>query len=131
MPTKLRAWFDSLDKIDNIDREDTTLQRAFAVVIYHVIRADGQETEKEKHRFATFFKQDFDLDDAHVEQLHSEASAFDGEFHTYLEVLKEKIGAYPGVELKLMRYLNQLIAADKIDDHEYEVFDEIRKALFD
>ena len=130
MPSKLRAWFDELGHLDHLNTEDTTLQRAFAVVIHHVIEVDDVETEKEKNRFASFFKNDFGMDEQQINQLREEASQFDGEFDTYLDVLKEKISAYPEVELKLMQTLNSMMGTHKFNAKEFAVFENIRKALF-
>ena len=130
MPSRLRAWFDGLGAMDHLNREDTTLQRAFAVVIYHVIKANDIETSKEKARFSSFFKNDFGLDEKQIDQLHEEASQFDGDFETYLGVLKENISAYPEVELKLMQTLKSIMSSHKFDAKECEVFDCIRSALF-
>ena len=131
MPSKLKAWFDHVGNLDHLDKSDTVLQRAFAVVIYHVIKGDGSESVKEKEKFSSFFKNDFDLDDKQVDQLHEDASNFDKDFETYLEVLKEKISAYPEVELKLMQTLNSILTTQKFNVDEYEAFEDIRQALFE
>ncbi|GAA0406023.1 hypothetical protein GCM10009133_13350 [Cocleimonas flava] len=130
MPSKLREWFDELGHLNHLDKKDITLQRAFAVVIYHVINADKVETEKEKKRFSSFFKNDFSLDNLEIDQLHREASQFDKDFDTYLDVLKEKIGAYPEVELKLMQTLNSIMVTEGFNEKEFLEFEKIRDALF-
>jgi uncharacterized tellurite resistance protein B-like protein len=131
MPNKLKVWFDEVGHFDYMDREDTTLQRAFAVVIYHVIKGDEVETDIEKEIFSSFFKNDFDLDDKQIDQLHEDASEFDSDFETYLAVLKEKISAYPEVELKLMHTLTSIITSQKFDDDEYGALEDIKQALFE
>lgn len=130
MAIKLKAWFDELGHLEHLDRNDKTLQRAFAVVIYHVIKGDESETAKEKQKFASFFKNDFDLNDEQIDLLHEEASKFDNEFETYLTVLKDKISAYPEVELKLMQTLNSIITTQKFNVDEYGAFEDVKKALF-
>ena len=131
MSNKLTKWFDEVGHLDHLNRNDTTLQRAFAVVIFHVIKSDNIETSIEKKKFANFFKNDFDLDDTHINQLHDDASKFDSDFETYLTVLKEKISDYPEVELKLMQTLNSIVASQKFDIDEYGAFENIKKALFE
>ncbi len=129
MPSKLREWFDELGHLDHLDTKDQTLQKAFAVVIYHVINADAKETEKEKKRFSRFFENDFGLNDLEIYKLHQEASQFDKDFETYLDVLKEKIGAYPEVELKLMQTLNSIMVTQTFNEKEFAEFEKIRDAL--
>ncbi len=131
MPNKLKAWFDEVGHLDHLNKQDTTLQRAFAVVIYHVIKGDDVETRVEKEKFSSFFQHDFDLDDKQIDQLHEDASQFDGAFETYLAVLKEKISAYPEVELKLMQTLTSIVTSQKFDVDEYGAFEDIKQALFD
>ncbi|MGK0271749.1 MAG: putative tellurite resistance protein B-like protein [Cocleimonas sp.] len=130
MTIKLKAWFDELGHLEHLDRNDKVLQRAFAVVIYHVIKGDNIETSKEKEKFVSFFKNDFDLDEAHINQLHDEASKFNGEFETYLAVLKEKISVYPEVEVKLMQTLNSILTSQKFNVDEYGAFEDVKKSLF-
>ena len=130
MPSRLRAWFDELGHLDHLDTHDHTLQRAFAVVIYHVINADEIETEREKKRFREFFENDFGLNDLEIYKLHKEASQFDEDFDTYLDVLKEKISAYPGVEMKLMKTLNLIMVSQSFNEKEFTEFEKIRDALF-
>lgn len=130
MPSKLKAWFDHFGNLEHLDKKDTTLQRAFAVVIYHTIIADDIETSQEKERFASFFKLDFGLTDAQVGELYEEASRFDSDFETYLDVLKEKIAIYPEIELKLMQTLNRMMSSHSFNEKEYAVFERIRVALF-
>lgn len=130
MPSKLKAWFDHLGSLDHLNKKDATLQRAFAVVIYHTITADDIETSKEKKRFASFFKHDFGLTDEQISELHDEASRFDGDFEIYLDVLKEKIAIYPEIELKLMQTLNGMLSSHSFNEKEYAVFERIKLALF-
>ncbi len=130
MSNKLTAWFDEVGHLDHLDREDKILQRAFAVVIYHVIKGDDIETDKEKAKFSSFFKNDFDLDDKQIDQLHEDVSKFDSDFDTYLAVLKEKISAYPEVEVKLMKTLNSIVTSQKFNVDEYGAFEDIKQALF-
>ncbi len=129
MPSKLREWFDELGHLDHLNVEDHTLQRAFAVVIYHVINADKIETDREKKRFSEFFLNDFGLDDLEIYKLHKEASQFDKDFDTYLDVLKEKIGAYPEVEVKLLKTLNSIMVTQKFNKEEFAEFEKIRDTL--
>ena len=130
MPSKLREWFDHLGSLDHLDKKDLRLQRAFAVVIYHTINANGVETEKEKQHFSSFFKYDFGLSREQIDNLHDEASRFDAEFDVYLDVLKEKISEFPEIELKLMKTLNQVVNSDGFSEREYEIFERIKQALF-
>ncbi|MEH6456530.1 MAG: TerB family tellurite resistance protein [Cocleimonas sp.] len=130
MTNKIKMWFDELGHLDHLNKKDTILQKAFAVVIYHVIKSDDIETSIEKAKFSSFFKNDFDLDEKQIDQLHEEASKFDDDFETYLAVLIEKISEYPEVELKLMQTLNSIVSSQKFNVDEYGVFEDIKKALY-
>ncbi len=130
MIAELKAWFNQHQNMDGIDKHDIILQKAFAIVLYHVIKADGVETEDERKRFTSFFKHDFNLDEANIHKLHKRASTFDGKFDVYLEVLKEEISDLPSVKLTLMQNINNIMQKGKFNEQEFEVFEQIRRALY-
>lgn len=130
MLTKLKSWLENLDQDDDLDKHDTKVQKIFAIVIFHVIKADGVESEKEKEQFSTYFEGQFELDEKAVTQLYEDVSVLEGDFDYHLKALQELIGNSPGIKVKLMHAINTLIQSDKIDDREYRVFDRIKDSLF-
>ncbi|KAG1650293.1 Dimethlysulfonioproprionate lyase DddP [Nymphon striatum] len=70
---------------------------------------------RERKRFRDFFKNDYGLDDLDIYILHKEASQFDKDFDVYLDVLKEKIGAYPELINKGAALSTQYIGQTPLD----------------
>ena len=129
MITKLKEWFESLESEEEIDKSNQILHISFAVVVFHVVRADGKETLQEQEKFVNIFTEYFDLDKERVAELYKFAVNLEGNVDEHLEVLKEKIAHVPSVKMKLMHEVNSLIQADGIDNREYVVFEKIREAL--
>ena len=107
--------------------ENKALAEAFANVICAVIYKDTKVSSTEKKKFFAFFKEEFGLTDEEVAPLLKENSL---NIQVDLEQIKEAFANNISQKAKFMQYLNGLIYSDGIEDGEYEVFEEIREALF-
>lgn len=130
MIKELKDWFKHHQVNDKYNRDDTTLQKAFAIVINHVIKANNVETTGERKQFTAFFKYAFDLDDARIRELHDKASQFDSEFEAYLDVLKDELKDAPAIKLRLMQTIDNVLQSGTFDSRELEAFEQVRKALY-
>lgn len=130
MIEELKTWFKNHQTNDTLDKEDVTLQKAFAIVINHVINANGKETRGEHQQFNAFFKYDFDLGDAQIQELHETASQFDNDFEAYLDVLKDELSDAPAVKLRLMQTIDNILQSGSVENSELDAFEQVRKALY-
>jgi len=127
--SKLKVWFDSLNDNEGMDKENQILQVAFAVVLTHIIKADGIESKQEQERFSNFFKENFALETTKIEDLYNISINLEDDLSNHLNILREEMKKFPSIKIKLMHELNCLIQSDGIDNREYEEFEKIREIL--
>jgi uncharacterized tellurite resistance protein B-like protein len=120
----LTHWFDSLEKESKLfnDPEEEALHSALASVLYHIISADKQVVSKEKHKFATILKQEFDLNGEQISHLYQAAKASTSDPHADLKTVNHYLKQNPVLRMEFMNKLNQLIDIDGVQDRELDIF---------
>ncbi|MCP4271273.1 MAG: hypothetical protein GY781_04805 [Gammaproteobacteria bacterium] len=128
----LTHWFESLGKESKLfnDPEDEVLHGALASVLYHIISADKHVIEKEKHKFSSILKQEFDLDDDQVDHLYLAAKSSTSDPHSDLETVNQHLKQNPQLRMNFMKKLNQLIDLDGVQDSELDIFYEALNLVF-
>jgi len=128
----VKHWFDSLEKesklFNNADEE--ALHSALASVLFHIINADNQVVSREKHRFATILKQEFDLDDEQISHLYEASKSSTSNPHTDLQIVSEYLKQNPGLRMNFMNKLNQLVDIDGVKEGELDIFYEALQLVF-
>ena len=128
----IKHWFDSLEKesklFNNADEE--ALHSALASVLFHIINADNQVVSREKHRFATILKQEFDLEDEQINHLYEAAKSSTSNPHVDLQIVSEYLKQNPGLRMNFMNKLNQLVDIDGVKDGELDIFYEALQLVF-
>ncbi|MFA9421616.1 MAG: TerB family tellurite resistance protein [Gammaproteobacteria bacterium] len=128
----IKHWFDSLEKesklFNNADEE--ALHSALASVLFHIINADNQVASREKHKFATILKQEFDLDDEQISHLYEAAKSSTSNPHVDLQIVSEYLKQNPGLRMNFMNKLNQLVDIDGVKDGELDIFYEALQLVF-
>ena len=107
-----------------------TLQDSFATILCSIIMSDNIVSEKEKKKFTGFFKDEFSLSAEETEVLFRKSMENLGKLDTYLLQLKKGLEDYPIEKARFMKYLNECIICDGVDNREYITFEEIRLKLF-
>lgn len=128
----LKHWFDSLEKESKLfnDSEEEALHSALAAVLYHIISADKQVVSREKHRFASILKQEFDLDDEQISHLYQAAESSTSDLLTDLQTVNHYLKQNPGVRMNFMNKLNLLVDIDGVQEGELEIFYETLHQVF-
>ena len=128
----LKHWFDSLDKKSKLfnDSEEEALHSALAAVLYHIISADKQVGSREKHRFASMLKQEFDLDDDQISHLYQAADSSTSDLLTDLQTVNHYLKQNPVVRMNFMNKLNLLVDIDGVQEGELEIFYETLHQVF-
>ncbi len=128
----LTHWFESLDKESKLfnNPQEEVLHSALASVLFHIINTDKQIVSKEKHKFASILKQQFDLDDDQVSHLYEAAKSSTSDPHTDLQTVNHYLKQNPTLRMNFMNKLNQLIDIDGVQDGELDIFYDALKLVF-
>jgi len=128
----LKHWFDSLEKESKLfnDSEEESLHSALAAVLFHIISADKQVVSREKHRFASILKQEFDLDDEQISHLYQAAESSTSDLLTDLQIVNHYLKQNPVVRMSFMNKLNLLVDIDGVQESELEIFYETLHQVF-
>ena len=127
----LQHWFDDLAERGKLfGDEDETVHTALASVLFHIIKADAQESAKEKARFEQIMTTEFGIDHEAVADLYHSVHTLESNLHGDLETLKAHLKDNPNVRLALMQKLNRLISLDGVDAREIAVFNEAVETMF-
>ena len=128
----LTHWFESLDKESKLfnNPEEEVLHSALASVLFHIISADKEVASKEKRKFASILKQEFDLDDDQVSHLYQAAKSSTSDPHADLQTVNHYLKQKPVLRMNFMKKLNQLIDIDGVQDNELDIFYEALHLVF-
>ncbi|MCK5662918.1 MAG: TerB family tellurite resistance protein [Thiotrichaceae bacterium] len=128
----LTHWFESLEKESKLfnDPEDEALHSALASVLYHMISTDNHVADKEKHKFVSILKQEFDLEDDQVNHLYLAAKSSTSDPHTDLETVNQHLKKNPLLRMNFMKKLNQLMDLDGVQGGELDIFYEALQLIF-
>ena len=107
-----------------------TLQDSFATILCSIIMSDNIISEKEKKKFKGFFKDEFSLSSEEVEVLFEKSMESLVKLDFHILQLKKGLEDYPTEKARFMKYLNECIICDGVDNREYITFEEIRSKLF-
>ena len=128
----LTHWFDSLEKESKLfnNPDEEALHSALASVLYHVISADKQVIGKEKHKFATILRQEFDLNGEQISHLYQAAKLSSSDPHADLQTVNHYLKQNPVLRMEFMNKLNQLVDIDGVQDRELDIFYEALHLVF-
>ena len=128
----LKHWFASLEEESKLfnNPQEEVLHSALASVLFHIISADKQVVIKEKHRFATILKQEFELDDDQVSHLYQAAKTSTSNPHDDLQTVNHYLKKNPVLRMNFMKKLNQLVDINGVQDSELDIFYEALHTVF-
>jgi uncharacterized tellurite resistance protein B-like protein len=117
-------------KMKNIELLNS-LQYSFATILWSIMISDKIVSQKEQKKFNTFLKNEFSLTPTEITAMFEKVqSSTVGSRSEHLEILKEALANHPIEKARFMKYLNECIICDGVDDREYQTFEEIREKLF-
>jgi uncharacterized tellurite resistance protein B-like protein len=106
------------------------LRDSFACVAAAVIGVDGQTSKPELGRFHEFFSTEFGIDEPESDALLDAGKKDFARLDYHLQVLSAVLPENLVERARFMRYFNDSIRVDGIDENEYPLFDKIRDVLF-
>ena len=106
------------------------LRESFACVAAAVILVDGNVSRGEMSRFHDFFSREFGVDAERADALLEAGKQEIPRLDHHIEVLANVLPHNLMERGRFMRYFNDCIIKDGIDDREYPLFDKIKAKLF-
>lgn len=106
------------------------LRESFACVAAAVILVDGKVSRGEMSRFHDFFAREFGVDAAQADALLETGKREIDRLDHHLDVLSEVLPHNLKERGRFLRYFNECIIKDGIDDREYPLFDKIKAKIF-
>ena len=128
----LKHWFDSPGKESRLFNhpDDEAIHIALASLLHHIISADNLESDKEKHKFASILKEEFDLNDAQINHLYEHTKTTSTDLQSDLHTINEYLKDNPKLRMHFMEKINQLIDIDKVKESELDMFYETMHVIF-
>lgn len=128
----VKHWFESLEGDDRVfhHADDHVLHVALASLLYHIIKADRIESEKERQLFSDMLKEECGLNDDQTKHLYQRAKSLHSDVHNDLETINLYLKDNPVLRKRFMDKLNQLINIDWVRDSELETFNEALHVFF-
>lgn len=107
------------------------LQYSFATVLWSIMISDKRVTKKEQKKFNHFLKNEFALNQIEIKSMFEKVQENTHEsIRENIDILKDALGEHPVQKTRFMKYLNECIICDGVDEREYKTFEEIRERLF-
>ena len=128
----LKHWLESLDKESKLFNhpDDETVHIALASLLHHIISADNLESAKEKHKFSSILKEEFNLNDEQIEHLYEHTKATSSDLKSDLKAINEHLKDKPALRMHFMEKINQLIDIDSVKESELDIFYETMHVVF-
>ena len=109
--------------------EEEKIKDTMAILISHIIMADGKVTKEENEKVFAFFQNEFALEEKETRVLFTSIMDNLHEFEAQLDILTSTIKNNLHIKSEILRHLNNIIICDGCKDREYDVFETIRVSL--
>lgn len=117
-------------KCNEIDFNDPeSVKLSLAMIMWHVILADGRITEKEIIKLFGFFQKEFALDTTQITTLIVDLKENSNDIKSHVQVIEQQLLNNISAKAILLNHVNALIICDGTADIECQVFEEIRSIL--
>jgi uncharacterized tellurite resistance protein B-like protein len=116
-------------KIFDQENNIVAIKDALAILICHVIIADGIVTKQERAKIFSFFKLEFQMKQEATEELFTSILDNMNEFEEHLDILTQAVKNSVHTRAEILRHLNNIIICDGCKDSEYDIFNKILKSL--
>ena len=116
-------------KIFESENEQDAVKDALAILICHIIYADGKVTKQEQKKIFGFFQNECEMDKSETDELFDSILGDMDKFGKHLDILTDALKSNAHAKSEVLRHLNNIIICDGCVDREYEIFEVIRKSL--
>jgi uncharacterized tellurite resistance protein B-like protein len=132
MLNKFKSWLEKLKAESHSfnDPDDDAIHVALASLLYHIVAADGVESDKEQEKFCEIMQSEFDIDKVQVGILYAYVKEKNINLDSDLKVIQTYLKDKPVLKMQFMDKLNKLIISDGIQNNELPLFYETLKVAF-
>jgi len=128
----LKHWFASIDEQSHLfeHSDSEVVHVALASLLFHVIKADGVESSREKSKFRDIMVNEFELSTQQVDSLYDYANSLNSELNSDLATINDHLKDNPHLRMRFMEKLNLLISVDGVSNSELDIFYQAMKVIF-
>jgi len=109
--------------------EEEKVKNSMAILITHIIMADGVVTKEENKKVLAFFENEFEMKEEETHLLFDSIIDNLHEFEAHLDILTTTLKNSSHAKSEILRHINNIIICDGCIDREYDVFEAIRVSL--
>lgn len=127
-----------LDFLKNLLKDESTIfesdqtqkiEIAMAILLSHVIMADGKVTMQESENIKQFYAKEFGLSSSQTHKIFREIEDNMNEIGESIDAIKEALKNDPASLAEILKHMNNLILCDGCVDREYALFETLRVFL--
>jgi uncharacterized tellurite resistance protein B-like protein len=105
------------------------VRSSIAVLMVHIIKADGKITNKEINYMRKLFADEFGMKSSESDKLFNDIEQNIPDLEGAVEIINNHLRVDNAEKAKIMAHLNQLICIDGVEECEYDMFEQIRKII--
>jgi len=107
------------------------IKKSVATLLAHIIKIDKRDIEKEAPLFCKFLGTDFGCDDVEAKNILEKTMAEDYNLDEHIDIINDALKDDKLSKMHILEQLNHVIYSDKIERHDYEIFEKIKNRLFE
>lgn len=107
------------------------IKKSVATLLAHIIKIDKRDLDKEAPLFCRLLGDDFGCDDSEAREILKETIEEEYNLDEHIDIINDALQDDQLSKMHILEQLNHVIYSDKIESHDYEVFEKIKNKLFD
>ena len=107
------------------------IKKSVATLLAHIIKIDQRDLDKETPLFCKLLGADFGCDNTEAKKILEETIAEDYDLDEHIGIINDALKDDKLSKMHILEQLNHVIYSDKIESHDYEIFEKIKNKLFD
>lgn len=109
---------------------ENKIKKSVGILLAHIIKVDHRDIEKSVPLFCELMGQNFTCTDDEVRDFLYEIMEKEYDLDTHIEIINDALHDDKLSKFHVLEQLNHVIYSDKINPHDYEIFEEIKNKLF-
>jgi uncharacterized tellurite resistance protein B-like protein len=106
------------------------IKKSVATLLAHIIKIDKRDIAKEAPLFCKLLGADFGCDDAEAKEMLEATISEDYNLDEHIDIINDALKDDRLSKMHILEQLNHMIYSDKIESHDYDVFEKIKNRLF-